>query len=294
MYAALLDGTAPRLKPKYARFSGVISNVLAKKLRHNPGRVRAIIYAVLVHAVVIGLAVIGFRWTMQAPSSEVVQAVAVPETPTRKPEEVNKRAQQEDEARQKAEEANKRAREEEEARQKTEVEKRRQAELKKKQEEELAQQRLVMERKKKEAEEKERQKRAAAEERRKEEIGRQKQTEQSLQEQLAAEEKARQQVAQATRAASAVDKYRALIRQRVSQSWNRPVGVAKGLKCVVSVRLAPGGEVLSARVVRSSGNPIFDRSVENAVYKAAPLPLPEDPTLFDNFREIEFLFSPEE
>lgn len=251
--------------------------MLPKKLRHNPGRVRAIVYAVLVHAVVIGLAVIGFRWTMQAPSSEVVQAVAVPEPPARKPEE-----------------ANKRAREEEQARQKAEAEKNRQDELKKKQEEEQAQQRLITERKKKATEEKEKQKRAAAEERRKEEIRRQKLTEQSLQEQLAAEEKARQQTVQAARAATAVDKYRALIRQRVSQSWNRPVGVAKGLKCVVSVRLAPGGEVLSAKVVRSSGNATFDRSVENAVYKAAPLPLPEDPTLFDNFREIEFLFSPEE
>lgn len=266
--------------------------MIVKKLRHNPGRVRAIVYAVLVHAAVIGLAVIGFRWTMQSPSGEVVQAVAVPEIPARKPEEVNKRAQEE--ARQKAEETNKRTQEEEEARRKAEAEKRRQDELKKKQEEEQAQQRLIAERKKKEVEEKEKQKRAQEEEHRKEEKRRQKQTEQSLQEQLAAEEKARQQTAQAARAATAVDKYRALIRSRVSQSWNRPVGVVKGLKCVVSVRLAPGGEVLSARVVRSSGNTVFDRSVENAVFKAAPLPLPEDPTLFDNFREIEFLFSPEE
>ena len=255
----------------------MVSSVLPRKLRHNPGRVRAIVYAVLVHAVIIGLAIIGFRWTVESPSTEkVVQATAVPETPTRKPEEDNKRAQ------------------EDEARQKMETEKRRQADLKKKQEEELAQQRLITERKKKEAEEKERQKRAADVERRKEEIRRQKLTEQSLQEQLAAEEKARQQTAHTARTASEVDKYRSLIRQRVSHSWNRPVGVAKGLKCVVSVRLAPGGEVLSANVVRSSGNTTFDRSVENAVYKAAPLPLPEDPTLFNNFREIEFLFNPEE
>ncbi|MBI5782106.1 MAG: cell envelope integrity protein TolA [Gammaproteobacteria bacterium] len=244
--------------------------MLAKRLRHNPGRVRAIVYAVLVHAMVIGLAVIGFRWTMQPPSGEVVQATVVPEPPPRKPEEDKKRAQED------------------------EAEKRRQAELKKKQEEEQAQQRLVTERKKKEAEEKERQKHAAEGERKKEEKRRQKLTEQSLQEQLAAEEKSRQQAAHAARAATEIDKYRSLIRQRVSRSWNRPVGVAKGLKCVVSVRLAPGGEVLSANVVRSSGNTVFDRSVENAVYKAAPLPLPEDPTLFDNFREIEFLFSPEE
>jgi len=130
-------------------------------------------------------------------------------------------------------------------------------------------------------------------ERKNEDKRRQKLTEQSLQEQLAAEEKLRTDAAHAARAATIVDKYIPLIRQRVSRSWNSPVGIAKGLKCVVHVRLTPGGEVLSAVVVRSSGNGIFDRSVEYAVYKAEPLPLPEDPTLFDNFREIEFVFDPD-
>ena len=253
--------------------------MLAKKLRHNPGRLRAIVYAVLVHAVVIGLAVIGFRWTVQSPPGDVVQAVAVPEPPTRKPEETNQRAQEEEEARRKAEEADRR----------------RQAEQKKQQqqkEEELAQQRLVAERKKQEAQEKERQKRMQEEARKKEEARRQKLTEQSLQEQLAAEEKARLAAASAARAGTVVDRYRALIQQQVNNNWNRPLNI-KGLKCEVHVRLTPSGEVLSANVVRSSGNAIFDRSVENAVYKAAPLPLPGDPALFDNFREIRFVFDPD-
>lgn len=248
--------------------------MFARTLRRNPGRIRAIVYAVLVHAVVIGLAVIGFRWSMAPSTDQVIQAVAVPEQKARKPEPVDNRAQEEEEARKKAE-----------------AEKRRQAELKKKQDEEQAQQRLVVERKKKEAEEK--QKRAAELARKDEDTRRQKLTEQSLQEQLAAEEKLRTDAAHAARAATIVDKYIPLIRQRVSRSWNSPVGIAKGLKCVVHVRLTPGGEVLSAAVVRSSGNGIFDRSVEYAVYKAAPLPLPEDPTLFDNFREIEFVFDPD-
>jgi colicin import membrane protein len=251
--------------------------VFARTLRRNPGRIRAIVYAVLVHAVVIGLAVIGFRWTRAPSTDQVIQAVAVPEQAARKPEAVDTRAQEEEEARKKAE-----------------AEKRRQAELKKKQDEEQAQQRLVVERKKKEAEEKEKQKRAAELEHKNEDKRRQKLTEQSLQEQLAAEEKQRTDTTRAARAATVVDKYKALIRQQVSRSWSRPVGVAKGLKCVVQVHLTPGGNVLSAVVVRSSGNGIFDRSVENAVHKAEPLPLPGDPTLFDNFREIEFLFNPEE
>jgi colicin import membrane protein len=248
--------------------------VFARTLRRNPGRIRAIVYAVLVHAVVIGLAVIGFRWSTAPSTDQVIQAVAVPEQKARKPEPVDNRAQEEEEARKKAE-----------------AEKRRQAELKKKQDEEQAQQRLVVERKKKEAEEK--QKRAAELERKNEDKRRQKFTEQSLQEQLAAEEKLRTDAAHAARAATIVDKYIPLIRQRVSRSWNSPVGIAKGLKCTVRVRLAPGGKVLSAAVVRPSGNANFDRSVEYAVYKAEPLPLPEDPTLFDNFREIEFVFDPD-
>ena len=250
--------------------------MLSGKLRSNPGRFRAIIYAVLVHAVVIGLAVIGFRWTMAPSTDEVIQAVAVPEQAARKPEVPDKRVKEDEEARKKAE-----------------AEKRRQAELKKKQDDEQAQQRLVAERKKKEAEEKEKQLRAAELERKNEEMRRQKLTEESLHEQLAMEEKQRADATKAARAAPIVDKYKALIRQRVSRSWNSPVGIAKGLKCVVRVRLTPAGEVLSAAVVGPSGNERFDRSVENAVHKAAPLPLPDDPALFDNFREIEFVFDPD-
>jgi colicin import membrane protein len=118
--------------------------VFARSLRRNPGRIRAIVYAVLVHAVVIGLIVIGFRWTIAPSTDQVIQAVAVPEQAARKPEVVDKRAKDEEEARKKAE-----------------AEKRRQAEVKKKQDEEQAQQRLLAERKKKEAEEKEQQIRAA-------------------------------------------------------------------------------------------------------------------------------------
>ena len=269
--------------------------MLPKKLRHNPGRIRAIVYAVLVNAVAIGLAVVGFRWNMTPGGDEqVVQAVAIPSEPLRKPEEVDKRVQQEAEARKNAEA---------EKRHQDELKKKQTEELRKKQEEEKVKERELAERNKKEAEELARKKKEAEEqeikiraaelERKNEEKRQQKLTEQALQEQLAAEEKARHQATFAARSASEVDKYKVLIRQRVSRSWNRPVGIAKGLKCVVRVRLTPSGEVLSAAVVRSSGNPIFDRSVEYAVYKAAPLPLPEDPALFDNFRDIEFLFSPE-
>ena len=255
--------------------------MLTQKLRRNPGRVRAVFYAVLVHVVVIGLIVIGFRWTSQTTSDQnVIQAVAVPQTPPKKPEAPKQPTPDQEQARQKAE-----------------AEERQQAELKKKQQDE--QQRLEIARQKKAAQEKaqkqkeQEQKRAAEVARQQEQKRQQKQAEQSLQQQMAAEEKTRQDAERAARAATVVDQYKVLIRQRVSQSWSRPLGSAKGLKCTVHVSLTPSGGVLAAKVVKSSGNPVFDRSVENAVFKAEPLPLPNDPTLFDNFREIDFIFDPD-
>jgi len=49
--------------------------------------------------------------------------------------------------------------------------------------------------------------------------------------------------------------------------------------------------VLEARVVRSSGDPAFDRQAERAVLKASPLPT--DARVFDKMRTIRFVFAPE-
>ena len=71
------------------------------------------------------------------------------------------------------------------------------------------------------------------------------------------------------------------------------MGVRKGLSCTVAVKLIPGGEVIDARVVKTSGNAAFDRSVETAVLKASPLPMPSEPGLQQRFRNINFEFKPE-
>jgi len=118
-----------------------------------------------------------------------------------------------------------------------------------------------------------------------------KQAEQQLQEKLAAEQKAIE-AERARQVQGEVDRYIDIIKQHVQRRWIEPPNVSEGLSCKVQVRLMPGGGVLSVRISASSGDPIFDRSVETAVMKASPLPLPKDPTLFDRFRDLEFLFSP--
>ncbi len=92
---------------------------------------------------------------------------------------------------------------------------------------------------------------------------------------------------------SIVDKHVEIIRQKVNRNWLRPAGARAGLTCTVRVRIIPGGDVLDVRITKSSGNAVFDRSVETAVLKASPLPLPADRALFDRFRVLEFIFDPE-
>ncbi|MGH8744288.1 MAG: TonB C-terminal domain-containing protein [Burkholderiales bacterium] len=44
--------------------------------------------------------------------------------------------------------------------------------------------------------------------------------------------------------------------------------------------------------MKSSGVSAYDGSIERAIYKAQPLPLPPDPALFSKFRELELKFRP--
>ena len=72
------------------------------------------------------------------------------------------------------------------------------------------------------------------------------------------------------------------------------MSATQGLKCTIQVKLLPSGEVMDAVVVGSSGDPVFDRSAENAVRKASPLPVPQDRAVFNqSFRVFTFVFKPE-
>jgi colicin import membrane protein len=84
------------------------------------------------------------------------------------------------------------------------------------------------------------------------------------------------------------------IRMKVNRSWIRPMSMKPGLKCRIRVRLMSDGTVIEAEVIASSGDEIFDRSAENAVNKASPLPVPQDKDVFTkNFRSFTFTFDPD-
>ena len=150
--------------------------------------------------------------------------------------------------------------------------------------------------KKKQAAEKARKAAALKKKKQQQELARRRhqQAQKELKQALAEEERERTAQANEAKAMAAMAEFEGLIRQRITQNWIRPLGVPQGLNCLVHVRLAPGGEVLAVSIVKSSGNALFDRSVENAVYKAAPLPVPQDPQLFKYIREINIKFDPQD
>lgn len=117
--------------------------------------------------------------------------------------------------------------------------------------------------------------------------------EKQRQEKIAKQKLAAEQKQRAEFELSEVAKYKGLIKGQITQNWIFPASYQKGMKCKILVRLIPSGDVVSVRVIQSSGNPAFDRSVEMAVNKASPLPVPKSSTgLFDHFREVEFVFDP--
>jgi len=90
-----------------------------------------------------------------------------------------------------------------------------------------------------------------------------------------------------------VDKYKALILQAISQQWVVPSHVDKHLTCELLIKLAPGGVVVDVSITKSSGNALLDHSAKTAVFRASPLPVPDDIYSFESFREFVLKVKPE-
>ena len=81
------------------------------------------------------------------------------------------------------------------------------------------------------------------------------------------------------------------IDRAVESNWLRPATTSEEQSCDVIVTQTMSGDVIDVMVQSCTGDNAFQRSVERAVRKASPLPLPPDPELFD--REIHFTFKPQ-
>ncbi len=91
-----------------------------------------------------------------------------------------------------------------------------------------------------------------------------------------------------------IDQYKGKILAAIAQNWLVPDNTNQKLSSLFLIHLAPGGVVLSVKLVRSSGSPPLDRSARVAILKASPLPVPKDPAVFDKFRELRLTVSPKD
>jgi colicin import membrane protein len=98
-------------------------------------------------------------------------------------------------------------------------------------------------------------------------------------------DKAREAVASVRQ--SEIDRFVNGIKAKIRGKANVPDTVTGKPLVVVRVRILPGGEVLDASIVSPSGNRVYDAAIERAIRSASPLPVPPaDSELFSQFREL--------
>jgi len=92
--------------------------------------------------------------------------------------------------------------------------------------------------------------------------------------------------------AAEVGRYVDMIRSKIRRNIVMPPDVTDSAVAEFKVTLLPGGMVMDAALVKSSGNAAYDNAAERAIYKAQPLPLPKDSGLQKEFRDLRLTIRP--
>ena len=258
-----------------------------------PGRIRAIVLAVLVHAAFFAVIVFGVSWqsrptppveaelwdklppakTSEAPRPvEPAKPLEPPKPPEPKPVEPPPPPKAVEPPKPDPAIALKAEREKKERLERAKAEEKKKADEKKKAEE-----------------------RKKAEDKKREDAEKKKAEEKRAREQDAArvaEERRRAEVA--AQQQSEMDRYITAIRNKIRGRANVPDTVVGNPEVAVRIRVLPGGEVLDITITKKSGNPAYDAAIERGIRSASPLPVPEaNSELFPRFRELNLNFKHE-
>jgi colicin import membrane protein len=118
---------------------------------------------------------------------------------------------------------------------------------------------------------------------------------QLAQEQAASEERRiKEQLSReaASARARALNEYVRRIQAKVKSNWILPQDLKGNPEAVFLVSQLPTGDVVYARLIKSSGNPAYDTAVERAILKSSPLPVPASRE--DFARELKLTFRPQD
>jgi len=106
------------------------------------------------------------------------------------------------------------------------------------------------------------------------------------------EGKKRREAEEAAAKARELEAWKTRIHDRIKSKLVLPPSVPDSARAEYSMTIIPGGEVLSVKLRRTSGYPAYDAAIERAINAAAPLPVPGDPELFQQLRELNLVFRP--
>ena len=175
-------------------------------------------------------------------------------------------------------------------------EEKRQADLRAEQERIRLQEEADRERREREAEERKRRqeeeverRRAEAERKRQEDLERQllenqrlrREAEEAELERRRQEELQAEEMRLAALNASDKDRWAFAIKRHIERYFVPPASVPDVLECTVDVRQLPGGQVVSVDIGPCNGDEPVRRAIESAIFRASPLPEPENPAIFE-------------
>ena len=251
--------------------------------RRGENLVRPLMLAIGLHIILLSTFFIALSpeaKTITPPPVVVIQATELTFAPSAAAEALAKKKQAEEQKRQ--EELRKKAEAEAKKKAEAEAKKKAEADAKKKAEAD-ANKKAEAERQKKEKAIEDAFKQAEAEARALEELNKKEEAELALLNALASEKAA----------ANVLD----AMTTRITRAWRRPVAFKGGLEVYLKMSLASNGELVDVRVVKTSGDVLFDRSALTAVNRAAPF---DEVNQFDaatfeeKFRSLTVKFRPED
>ena len=256
--------------------------------RQEPSQWKAGVLALLVHALFLGLMIFGVSWHNNDPAAVEVELWSALPSPVSKP--VPPRPEPEPKIEPKPEPKPKVAKPEPQP----EVKPDNRAEIELKAKEAKRKEKEEEQKKFKEAELKQKEKLKQELEKREQDKKLQQDKAEKLREQQAQADAANALKAQAAARNTATQKmvgdFKSRIQAKIKSKIILPPDLAGNPAAEFDVTLMPTGEVLNLKLTRSSGSSAYDSAVERAIYKAQPLPLPPDPTLFSEFRELHLKF----
>lgn len=111
----------------------------------------------------------------------------------------------------------------------------------------------------------------------------------ALQERSEAERRA--ELAAIAKAQKDLEDYTQQIRLAIKDKIHLPPGIAGNPEAIYAVKLLSSGRLVFEKI-KSSGLPAYDRAVEQAMDKAQGLPVPDDPELAAQLRDLKLVFRP--